>query len=122
MYNYVYSALEPANRTDMKMRFDWNVSNNTKAYVRMAREGSDDEGPRGAWWAPSDVAIPSPNVQENRGRSYAGNIISVLSPTMTNEAVVSYSRLTLDNHWKDPSLVARGAGGVDFVGIQFPAG
>jgi hypothetical protein len=122
LYNYVYSALEPANRTDMKMRFDWNVSNNTKAYVRVAREGADDEQPRGAWWAPSEVALPTPNIQENRGRSYAGNVVTVLSPTMTNEAVVTYSRLTLDNYWKDPSKVARGAGGVDFVGIQFPEG
>ena len=41
---------------------------------------------------------------------------------MTNEAVVSYTRLTLDNSWKDPSLVAQGTnpGGVSFNGIQFP--
>jgi hypothetical protein len=120
LYNYVYSALEPSNRTDMKMRFDWNVSNNTKAFVRIAREGSDNEGPRGAWWAPSDVALPTPNVSKDRGRSFSGNLVSVLSPSMTNEAVVTYTRLTLDNEWKDPSLVARGAGGVDFQGITFP--
>ena len=40
---------------------------------------------------------------------------------MTNEALVSYSRLTLDNHFKDPSLVQQGAGGITFNGI-FPAG
>jgi hypothetical protein len=40
---------------------------------------------------------------------------------MTNEALVSYSRLTLDNHFKDPSLLMQGAGGITFNGI-FPAG
>ena len=40
---------------------------------------------------------------------------------MTNEALVSYSRLTLDNHFKDPSAIKQGAGGVTFNGI-FPAG
>jgi len=37
-YNYVFSVLSPQNRLDMKMRFDWNITNNTKAYVRIARE------------------------------------------------------------------------------------
>jgi hypothetical protein len=121
LYNYVYSALEPSNRWDLKTRIDWNISNATKAYVRIAQEGEVNENPRGVWWGPSDVALPSPNVGENRGRSYAGNIVSVLSPTMTNEVLVSYSRLTLDNHYKDTSAILQGAGGVRFNGI-FPAG
>ena len=121
LYNYVYSALEPSNRTDFKTRVDWNISNSTKAYVRIAREGEANENPRGVWWGPSDVALPSPNIGENRGRSVAGNVVTVLSPTMTNEALVSYSRLTLDNHFKDPARILQGAGGVTFNGI-FPAG
>ncbi|MEP6593652.1 MAG: hypothetical protein ABJC51_08160, partial [Acidobacteriota bacterium] len=120
-YNYVYSALEPSNRTDFKTRVDWNISNSTKAYVRVAREGEANENPRGVWWGPSDVALPSPNIGENRGRSVAGNVVTVLSPSMTNEALVSYSRLTLDNHFKDPKNILQGAGGVTFNGI-FPAG
>jgi len=123
LYNYVYSQLEPTNRTDFKSRFDWNISNNTKAYVRVAHETETAESPRGVWWAPGDVvALPTPNVGENVGRSYSGNIVSVLSPTMTNEALVSYSRLTLDNHFKDPSILLQGHNGLTFNGIQFPGG
>jgi hypothetical protein len=122
LYNYVYSQLEPTNRTDFKARFDWNISNSTKAYVRIARESETAESARGVWWAPADiVALPTPNIGENKGRSFAGNVVTVLSPSMTNEALVSYSRLTLDNHFKDPSLLAQGAGGITFNGI-FPAG
>ena len=122
LYNYVYQALEPTNRTDFKSRFDWNISNKTKAYVRVAHETETAESARGVWWAPGDVvALPTPNVGENVGRSYAGNVVTVLSPTMTNEALVSYSRLTLDNHFKDPSVLKQGAGGITFNGI-FPAG
>ena len=68
------------------------------------------------------MALPTPNVDKELGRSYSTNLVSVLSPSMTNEAVVSYTRLTLDNSWKDPSLVAQGTnpGGVSFNGIQFP--
>ena len=47
LYNYVYSALEPANRAELKLRFDWNISNNTKAYVRDLPRGRDGrEAPR----------------------------------------------------------------------------
>ena len=36
-FNYVYSQLEPTNRIDLKTRFDYNITQNTKAYVRVAR-------------------------------------------------------------------------------------
>jgi hypothetical protein len=121
LYNYVYSALEPLNRTDFKTRVDWNISKSTKAYVRVSRESESAENPRGVWWGPSDVALPSSNIGTNNSRSFAGNVVSVLSPSMTNEALVSYSRLALDNHFQDDSKIRQGAGGVTFNGI-FPAG
>jgi len=123
LFNYVYSRLEPTNRTDFKSRFDWSISNNTKAYVRVAHETETAESPRGVWWAPGDVvALPTPNIGENLGRSYAGNVVTVLSPTMTNGALVSYSRLTLDNRFKDPSILTQGHNGLTFEGIQMPGG
>jgi hypothetical protein len=118
-YNYVLNSLQEQNRWDMKMRFDYNITNNTKAYLRIARETEEVEGARGVWWQASEVALPTPNLGTNKGRSYSGNIVSVLSPTMTNEALVSWSRLTLDNGYKDPSLMRKDHYGVDFVGT-FP--
>ena len=105
-YNYVFNTLQPANRTDLKMRFDYNISNNTKAYVRAAIEGEETENARGIWWSSSDLALPTPSVGTNKGRSVSGNVVSVLSPSMTNEVLVSWSRLTLDNAWRDPSKVS----------------
>lgn len=105
-YNSVFSTLQPTNRTDLKMRFDYNISNNTKAYVRAAIEGEEAENARGIWWSSSDLALPTPTVGRNKGRSVSGNVVSVLSPTMTNEVLVSWSRLTLDNFWRDPSKVS----------------
>ena len=115
-FNYVYSRLEPTNRNDLKMRFDYNISQNTKAYVRVAIEGEDVESGRGVWWGASDVELPSPNLGTNRGRSYAGNIVSVLSPTMTNEALVSFSRLRLDNTFKDPATMSLSNYGLSMPG------
>lgn len=104
-YNYVFNTLQPTNRTDFKARLDYNVSNNTKAYVRAAIEAEEAENARGIWWSSSDLALPSPTVGKNKGRSFSGNIVTVLSPTMTNEVLVSFSRLKLDQYWADPSKV-----------------
>ena len=93
-------TLQPTNRPDLKMRVDYNISNNTKAYVRAAIEDEEVENARGIWWGASDVALPTPNLGTNKGRSVSGNVVSVLSPTMTNEVLVSWSRLTLDNTWQ----------------------
>jgi hypothetical protein len=115
-FNYVLSQLEPTNRLDFKTRIDYNISANTKAYVRIARESEDVETARGVWWGASDVALPSPNLGTNVGRSVAGSVVSVLSPTMTNEALVSWSRLTLDNQYKDPSKMSLAGNGISLPG------
>ena len=65
-YNYVFNTLQPANRTDLKMRFDYNISNNTKAYVRAAIEGEETENARGIWWSSSDLALPTPTSAPTR--------------------------------------------------------
>src|SRR5690606_38078663 len=72
-YNYTFNTLQPANRYDFKTRVDYNISNNTKAYVRLAFEGEETENARGIWWSSSDVALPTPTVGTNRGKSVSGN-------------------------------------------------
>ena len=104
-YNYNFSTLQSQNRIDFKTRLDYNISQNTKAYVRIAIENENAENARGIWWSSSDLALPTPTYGDNKGRSYSGNVVTVLSPTMTNEALVSFSRLTLDQFWRDPSKV-----------------
>ncbi|MGI8672989.1 MAG: carboxypeptidase regulatory-like domain-containing protein [Luteitalea sp.] len=118
-FNYVYSALEPQNRNDLKVRLDYNISNNTKAYVRVAQESEKYDQPRGGWWGPSQVALPTPNVADSGGRSYSFNLVNVLGPTTTSEALVSYSRLKLDHFYKDPSRIRKDSVGIDFEGM-FP--
>jgi hypothetical protein len=100
------------------MRFDWNVTNSTKAYVRVARESEDVENARGVWWGASEVALPSPNLGTNKGRSVSGNIVTVLSPTMTNEALVSWSQLKLDNTYKDVSRMSLAGNGITSADFQ----
>ena len=104
-FNYVYSQLEPNNRWESTMRLDYNITENTKAYLRLAYSKEELTQPRGLWWGASDVALPTPNLGTNRGRSASLNVINVLGPTMTNELLMTASKLELDNDYKDPSKV-----------------
>ena len=52
-----------------------------------AIENEKAESARGLWWGASEVALPTPNYGKNNGRSVSGNVVSVLSPTMTNESL-----------------------------------
>jgi hypothetical protein len=115
-YNYVLSELQPTNRLDMKARFDWNVTNGTKAYVRLARETEETIAARGAWWGASDVAMPSPGLESNVGRSVTGNVVTVMSPSATNEMLVSWSRLRIDNGFVDPSKMKLASYGISLPG------
>ena len=85
-YNYNFHSLQPTNREDLKFRVDYNISNKTRAYVRAAIEHENAENARGIWWASSDVALPTPTYGNNKGRSVSGNVVSVLSPSMTNRS------------------------------------
>jgi hypothetical protein len=117
--NYASNFVSPQNRTDLKMRFDYKVSNNTNVYLRLARESESDDSPYGIWWGPSAFELPSHVVGKNLGRSAAANITSVLSPTMTNEVVISGSKLRLDYDYDDPSKVTKTALGVENIKLPW---
>ncbi len=117
-FNYAAAVLQPVNRLDFKTRVDWNLAANTRAYLRIAREDehvTDVFGQSGT----SDVALPSAALETNRGRSFAANVVTVLSPSMTNEALVSWSRLRIDDSYQDPAKMRLDALGVSWTGT-FP--
>jgi len=117
--NYSSAITAPENRTDLKMRFDYKVSNNTNMYLRLARETESDDSPYGIWWGPSTFELPSHLVGTNLGRSAAVNVTTVLGPTTTNEFVFSASRLTLDYNFADPSKVSKAALGISALQLPF---
>ena len=117
--NYASNFVSPENRTDLKMRFDVKVTNNTNMYVRLARESESDDSPYGIWWGPSAFELPSHVVGTNLGRSAAANVTTVLSPTMTNEVVISASKLRLDYDYNDPTKVTKAALGVQNIKLPW---
>ena len=119
-FNYQSAITAPENRSDLKMRFDYKLSDKTNMYLRLARESESDDAPYGIWWGPSTFELPSHLVGTNLGRSAAVNVTSVLSPTMTNEVVFSASKLKLNYDFNDPSKVSKSALGIS--NLQLPWG
>ena len=119
-YNYVFSKLEPQNRLQMILRLDYNFSENTKAYLRLAQDGEQLDKARGVWWDSSSYELPSAIAHKNRGRSASLNVTSVLSPTTTNEILFTFSKLWLDINHDDPQTVSLSALGSDFHGAWGP--
>jgi hypothetical protein len=102
-YNYIFNKLAGADRDQQFIRLDYNISDATRLYVRLARDADSTENPRGLWWNSSGVELPTPVSNVSVGKSAVANLTSILSPTVTNEMVVSWSQLKNDLGWKDPS-------------------
>lgn len=112
-YNYIANPVQSQNRRDLKMRFDYKLSDKTNLYVRITRELEVYDGPYGIWWGPSTYELPSHNVENRLGRSVAVGLTKVINPTMTNEVVFSGSKLKLDNGYADPNKVKMSSLGID---------
>jgi hypothetical protein len=120
-YNYAFNEPMPLNRWQLSSRIDWNVTGATHAYVRLALEQEDQRYSRGLWGDLSRYELPSRIRSDNKAWSVAVNVTSVLSPSLTNELVVSASQLELDNAFEDPSKVSKAAVGLEGYQGIFPS-
>jgi hypothetical protein len=120
-YNYAYNVPLPLDRWQLTSRVDWNVSDATHAYVRLALERETNKWSNNVWGA-GDYELPSRTIGANEAWSVSANVTSVLSPTLTNEVVVSGSRLLLDNDWEDPASMQLSALGLEGYRGIFPTG
>jgi outer membrane receptor protein involved in Fe transport len=112
-YNYITTRLNNNDRKQGILRLDYNLSDSTRAYIRLAQDSESPERYRGLWWQPGAIELPTPLVQKAKGQSAVFNLTSVLSPTITNEFIFAWSRLKNDNTWKDESLMLKSTYGID---------
>lgn len=107
-YNYVQSEIFNQNDHQWTSRVDYNVSDNTKVFVRYNLQRETQQFPVGLWWRNGDqVPYPTPVQGKNSSQSVTGTITHVFSPTMTNEAVFAYTFVGFPNVFADPAKVNR---------------
>jgi hypothetical protein len=119
-YNYIFNPLIDLNRNQGVVRLDYNISENTRAYVRLARDSELNQNARGLWWGPGNIELPTPIDLTAKGTSAVLNLTAVLSPTTTNEFLFTWSRLKNDNRFNDPSKMQLSTIGAE--GLQNPFG
>lgn len=113
--NYALTALQPTNRDQEILRVDYNITQNTKMYVRLSREKEGNDSAKGVWWGPSAYELPSHELGKNHSRTISINLVQIINPTLTNEIVASGGKLWLDNNYADPSKLTLAALGIQNV-------
>src|SRR3954447_18759918 len=117
-YNYVKQVVFDQNSWQWASRVDYNVSDNTKLFVRYNLQKERQLFPVGLWWRNGNqVPYPTEIVGKNESQSISTSLTHVFSPTLTNEVVFGYTYITFPNVFNDPSKVDRSALGISFPGV-----
>jgi hypothetical protein len=117
-YNYVQAQIFNQNDRQWTSRVDYNISDNTKVFVRYNYQREVQLFPVGLWWRNGDqVPYPTPIQGKNKSNSWAGTITHVFSPTMTNETVMAYTFVGFPNVFADPKKVDRTNVGYGYTGV-----
>ncbi|MGH9407267.1 MAG: carboxypeptidase regulatory-like domain-containing protein [Terriglobia bacterium] len=117
-YNYVQSEVFNQNNQQYNTREDYNISDNTKLFVRYNYQRETQQFPVGLWWRNgSQVPYPTPILGKNRSDSVSASLTHIFSPTLTNEFVFGYTRILFPNVFENPSKVDRSNVGYNIQGL-----
>jgi hypothetical protein len=93
-YNYISSTTHSDNLWQLRPRVDWSINDSTKLFVSYNQQEDLNHDNSTVWWGTNPaVPYPSPLNQANHSTSISANLTKVFSPTMTNEAIFTYTNL-----------------------------
>jgi len=117
-YNYARVLVIDQNMWQSLSRIDYNISDNTKLFVRYNRQNELQPFPIQLWWRNAGaVPLPTPIEGKNRTDSVSFNFTKVLSPSLTNETVFGYTFVDFPNSYKDYNKMTRAANNFPYKGI-----
>lgn len=94
-YNLItdYTVSQPRNQELIKL--DYAISDNEHASIRFNHENESVPAPYGPWNQWNMVPYPASQTEKNASNSVNMSLTSVLTPALTNEASLAYTRFTL---------------------------
>ncbi|HEY6990497.1 MAG TPA: carboxypeptidase regulatory-like domain-containing protein, partial [Bryobacteraceae bacterium] len=117
-YNFVKQVVFDQNSWQWASRVDYNISDNTKLFVRYNLQKERQLFPIGLWWRNGNqVPYPTEIVGKNESQSISASLTHIFSPTLTNEVVFGFTYITFPNVFNDLSKVDRSALGINFPGV-----
>ena len=121
-FNYANGETRYSNMMQYRGRVDYNISESLKLYVSYNHQTDNALnsldvlwGPGGTnSWAAPTTPYPTPIVERSQSDVVTANLTKVISPTLTNEVIFSYTYLNLPNSFQDPAKVERGSLGLNY--------
>jgi len=116
--NYVSAVTLDQPMHQMLARVDYNLSDNTKLFVRYNLQRETQAFPVGFWWRnPNQVPYPTSIVGKNVSDALSVSLTRVFNPTLTNETVFGLTYINFPNTFEDPKKISRTALGYPYQGI-----
>lgn len=104
--NYYYEQDFPVDRAEIRIRLDYNVSDNTKAFFSWNRQDEWDQNPIGVWYYPGNtLPYPSAMPAHQVSNIFSANLTHVFSPTLTNETVAALAKFLNPVVLQNPAAV-----------------
>jgi hypothetical protein len=121
-FNYANGETRYSNMLQFRGRVDYNISDSLKLYVSYNHQNDNalnsldvlwSPGGTNSWAAPT-TPYPTPITEKSQSDVITANLTKVISPSLTNELIFSYTYLNLPNSFKDPSKVERKSLGLNY--------
>ena len=104
--NYEYFENPPVNRWELRLRGDYNISDNTKMFFSWNRQDEHDSSPISIWWElGGSLPYPSNQIATQKSDVYSANLVHVFSPTLTNEFVFADAKFVNPIHLANMAAV-----------------
>jgi len=104
--NYQYLVAPPQNRWELRLRGDYNISDNTKLFFSWNRQDEQDQNPISVWWSlPGGLPYPTDQIANQQSNVYSSNLTHVFSPTLTNEFVFAEATFLNPINLANPAAV-----------------
>jgi len=117
-YNFISTTTHSDNMWQFRPRLDWSINDNTKIFVSYNIQRDLNHDNSTAWWGTNPaVPYPTPLAQGNSSDSVTVNMTKVFSPTLTNEALFTYTNLYVPFTIPNLKNVTADALGINFKHI-----
>jgi hypothetical protein len=118
-WNYVDNLLLDQPNHQFLARLDWNISDNTKAFVRYNLQRETQPWVIGLWWRNGARQLPYPAevTAPNRSDSITGSLTHVFDPTLTSETILAFTYIDFPNQFVDRGPISRQALGYPYGGV-----
>src|SRR6185295_12349732 len=118
-FNYADDLLIDQPNHQALARLDFNLSDNTKMFVRYNMQRETQPFVIGLWWRNGDRQVPYPSSisAANRSDSATVSLTHVFDPTLTTESIFGMTYIDFPNAIDDRNKVARQALGYPYQGV-----